>query len=75
MNSSATISQMPATDLIGRLITHSSEAEFVVVGLTLHASNGQIWFDIIPAEDRNDEDPDASIPSLAGWTVHQRLLP
>jgi hypothetical protein len=69
------ILEMPATDLVGRIVINPHGVDFVVTALTFDARTGQVIFDI------DDIDDDSGTPvgtpigtwSLAGWTIANRL--
>ena len=73
--SGAHILEMPANDLVGRIVINPNGVGFVVTGLTFDARTGQVIFDI------DDIDEVTGMPggtpngtwSLAGWTVANRL--
>lgn len=58
------ILEMPASDLIGRLVLNPNGAEFVVTALTFDARSGQVIIEI----DDIDETPDGPPDTPAGST-------
>lgn len=69
------ISEMDATDLVGRLITNQHGVEYVVTGLTLHANTGQIVIRIDELENGRLLGLETGILHLNTFTIHQRLDP
>lgn len=69
-----TITEMPATDLIGRLVLNPHRAEFVVTGLTFDAGTGQV---LIQIDELDETGSPAGSPmgvwKLEGWTVANRI--
>ena len=77
MNSDVTtITEFPATDLIGRVLVNAHGCEFLAVCLYLDTRLGQIVIEIDEIDlDRHElmNEP-AGIYSLRGWSVGPRLL-
>jgi hypothetical protein len=71
----ATILEMPATDLIGRLVTNPHGAEFVVTTLTFDARTASviIWIDLLDETSGEPAGHDCGIQSLEGWTIGNRI--
>lgn len=69
------ILEMPANDLVGRIVINPNGVGFVVTTLTFHAGTGQVIFEL------DDIDDDTGVPggmsigtwSLDGWTIANRL--
>ena len=69
------ILEMPANDLVGRIVINPHGVGFVITALTFHAGTGQVIFEI------DDIDEDTGTPvgmpigtwSLEGWTIASRL--
>jgi hypothetical protein len=73
--SGAQILEMPASDLVGRIVINPNGVEFVITGLTFDAQSGQVIFDIDDIDEGTGMPTGTSIGtwSLAGWTVANRL--
>jgi hypothetical protein len=73
-NEGASITEMDATDLIGRLVINPNGAEFVVERLAFDAGLASvvIW---IRGVDDNEEPPaaESGVLGLAGWSIHQKI--
>jgi hypothetical protein len=69
------ILEMPATDLIGRLVLNPNGAEFVVTALTFDARSGQVIIEIddIDEETGRPAGHPSGLYSLEDWTVANRL--
>jgi len=70
------LSEIDATDLIGRLVTNKNGAEFVVTRLAFDAQQAcvVIWLDELDDNSRT-MGREVGLYKLDGWTVHQPLLP
>jgi hypothetical protein len=75
VNPGAKITEMDATDLVGRLVTNANGAEFLVQRLSFEARTGTVWFWLEAFDDETGEPNGdvAGIPTLEGWTIHQPL--
>lgn len=72
----AIITEMDASDLIGRLILNENRAEFVVTRLTFNARSARvtIWIAQVDEETGQPEDAEAGLENLNGWSIHQKLI-
>lgn len=79
MPKGATITEMDAGDLVGRLVLNPNGVEFVVTHLSFNARDGVVWIGIAEVEGApgmpGPSDAEAELPNLDGWTIHQKLLP
>lgn len=71
----AQITEMDATDLIGRIVANTHGAEFVVTGLAFSAGAAQV---VIRMEGIDEEtgEPDGhevGLTELHGWSIHNKL--
>ncbi|MFC4785235.1 hypothetical protein ACT8ZV_12205 [Nocardioides sp. MAHUQ-72] len=69
------ILEMPAADLVGRIVFNPNGAEFVVTGLTFDARTGQVVMQIDEVDNCTGAAAGApcGVFSLKGWTVANRL--
>lgn len=71
----ALITEMDATDLIGRIVANTHGTEFVVTGLAFHAGAAAV---VIRMEEI-DEDTgrpnghETGLWTLHGWSIHNKL--
>lgn len=73
---STNITEIDATDLIGRLVTNTNGAEFIVTRLSFDAQQACviIWLDELD-ENARTMGREAGLYKLDGWTIHQPLSP
>lgn len=72
----ATITEMDAPDLIGRLAINAHGAEFIITKLTFESRSAAVLIYVAALEPGDDPDmPDAEygLENLAGWSIHQYL--
>lgn len=73
----AIITEMDATDLVGRLVINSHGAEFVVTQLTFNANEANIMIQIAEIDEETglpDKDGECGLMNLNGFTIHQKLI-
>lgn len=68
----AEITEMDATDLVGRLVVNEHGAEFVVTRLSFEARDASVWIWIAPVEEPEDE---TGVKDMRGWSIQQPLRP
>ena len=68
------ITEMDATDLVGRLVLNENGAEFIVVGLDFQAHDGRVWIQIEAINDDGEPDGDTmGLPNIKGWSIHHKV--
>lgn len=82
MGPAAIITEIDASDLIGRLVVNTNGAEFVVTGLSFSAAVASVVIEIVeldvsePGWDTPRFVPhsECGVMSLSGWKICQRLV-
>jgi hypothetical protein len=71
----ARITEMDATDLIGRLIINPNGVEFGVTHLAFNARSASVWIGIAEVDEETGlpGEAEAELMDLKGWTIHQKL--
>jgi hypothetical protein len=69
------ILEMPANDLIGRIVINPNGVGFVVTSLTFEARTGTVMFEIDDLDEATGAPAGlaSGVFSLAGWSVANRL--
>jgi hypothetical protein len=74
MSKPAEITEMDATDLIGRLVHNENGAAFVVTGLAFTASTASVVIRMEGLDDEGEPDGDeVGLWALSGWTIGHKL--
>jgi hypothetical protein len=71
----AEIREMNAADLVGRLVTNTHGAQFVVTHLSFMADTASvvIWIAGVDEDTGRWGEPEAGLERLRGWTIHHKL--
>lgn len=75
-NKGATITEMDAEDMVGRLVINPNGAEFIITKLSFNARSASVWIYVAALEPGDDEampDAEYGLENLAGWEIHQYL--
>lgn len=70
----ALITEMDATDLIGRIVDNGHGTEFVVTGLSFHAGAAQvvIRMEEIDYDTGEPNGHETGVFELHGWSIHNK---
>jgi hypothetical protein len=69
----AKITEMDATDLVGRLVINEHGVEFMVTKLTFEAQSASVIIWVEEIDDGKLYGGEAGLPNLDGWSIHQKL--
>lgn len=72
---SALITEMDATDLVGRIVANIHGDEFVVTGLSFNAGHAGvvIRMELIDEETGEPDGQEVGLPTIQGWSIHNKF--